>query len=606
MKQCIHCGAQLSDESAFCTNCGKPVAEPPQEEAAAAFPQMPAYTPEEFPAPEAEAPQAVESEPAAPQPAEYQPVSCDAPEVEAQENTQEPTIADNYEEKETYDYDSSIPPVAPAPVKKSKGKLIALLIIGLLLIGIGVAAYFVATWYFSPEQEILRLVEDKDYTNAQTLVNQNMNLRYNKDLENQVSARLEEIKTAYTQKSMDYASAAAELDAIEKLELEGLKSRIPEYRTYFNSLNQSRADMTTAEKFFTEGNYPEALEYFRKVIKDDPDYSKAAQRITDTVNAYRTKVLEEAAKYAEGGAYASAVTVIDAALEVLPEDVELTSQKAIYEKNNLDAIKADALSQAETAASGKDYQTALSILDKYTGEYGTDVEVSVKRNEYLESFVDAVLAQVDTLQNDKDFAGAIKAIDEGLKVATNHSRLTNRRTAVLTACVEYSCDEADKLADEKKYEDALKLLDDALKVVPDDETLLAKKTEIEGKAGKWLIEVCEPYESNSYNTNAFNMSGEERAHGFTMSSDHYAIWNLNGDYKMLTFDLGHADGAKMFNCTVKIYCDDVLVKTIEVSADKLPISYEINLEGVKQLKITTSDDRLNDTAVGFANVKIYK
>ena len=603
MKPCPYCGALIGEDNNFCTSCGQRVAAAPAEPVFAAAPAAPVY--EAAPAApvyeEAPAAPAFEAAPAAP-------VYEEAPAAPAyQEMPQEPAPRQDQETEQDYGYSSNpFPTPTPAPKKKSKAKLVIWIIVAVLVIGIGVAAYFVATWYFSPEQEVLRLVEAKDYISAQTLVAQNMNLRYNKELENQVAARLEAIKNEFSQKTMDYATATAELDAIEKLELEGLKARIPEYRVFINNVNQSRADMSAAESLFAEGKYPEALESFRKVVKEDPDYSKATQRITDTINAYRTKILAEAAKEAEAGAFDSAVTVIDGGLVVLPDDAELLAQKTAYQQDHLNSLKTAALTEAEEAAEAKDYVKAMAVLDAFTTEHGEDLDVINKRNEYLEAYVDSVLAQVDDFQNQKDFIGAVKAIDDALVNAPDHQRLAERRTAVQSECMEYTLSEVSKLMEETKYEDALKLVNDALQVIPDDETLTDKKTEIEDIMGKWMVDVLTPYESTSYEAETFKMSGQDCLYGFFMRSGNYAMWNLGGEYRAISFDLGHVDGSNMSACTVSIYCDGTLKESFVVNPDALPQYYEISVEGVQQLKISIKDDAILTPYTGFANVKIYK
>ena len=71
-------------------------------------------------------------------------------------------------------------------------------------------------------------------------------------------------------------------------------------------------------------------------------------------------------------------------------------------------------------------------------------------------------------------------------------------------------------------------------------------------------------------------------------------------------DLGHVDGSNMSDCTVSIYCDGNLKESFVVDPDNLPQSYEINVEGVSQLKIVVKDDDILGPWTGFANVKIYK
>jgi len=103
-----------------------------------------------------------------------------------------------------------------------------------------------------------------------------------------------------------------------------------------------------------------------------------------------------------------------------------------------------------------------------------------------------------------------------------------------------------------------------------------------------LMDVCPPYDvSNNdyYSTESFEMTGKTY-NGFSMVSmgTNYVLVNLDGQYSKIEFDFGHIDGASKYDCTLNIYLDDKLEKTIEQKADSnishiiIPLNYANHLK----------------------------
>ena len=76
-----------------------------------------------------------------------------------------------------------------------------------------------------------------------------------------------------------------------------------------------------------------------------------------------------------------------------------------------------------------------------------------------------------------------------------------------------------------------------------------------------FIELCKPYEIldkvnyvECKSGKSFEMAGEKRTNGFTnLCYNTYVLFNLNGKYNELNFDIGHVDGEQM----IDVIIDDV-------------------------------------------------
>lgn len=118
------------------------------------------------------------------------------------------------------------------------------------------------------------------------------------------------------------------------------------------------------------------------------------------------------------------------------------------------------------------------------------------------------------------------------------------------------------------------------------------------------------YHSQRYYTasSTFQMDGKTYMNGFQMSSNqlsenNYAVFNLNGQYGTLQFDIGHTkypglvDTARYKKQAI-IYLDDVLTKVIELEPLEMVKHIQIPLNGAAQLKIEV------DGSIGFANAQL--
>ena len=132
----------------------------------------------------------------------------------------------------------------------------------------------------------------------------------------------------------------------------------------------------------------------------------------------------------------------------------------------------------------------------------------------------------------------------------------------------------------------------------------------------YLVGLYTPYNSSYYEAYSagkyFMMGGVQQKNSFILGQDHWGVeknanFNIKGKYSKLTFDVGKVDGASDHpydgDFDVSVYADGILVKTISVQVDGLPITVEIPLENVERLTFEAEEEAC--TLVGFSNVKLF-
>lgn len=123
---------------------------------------------------------------------------------------------------------------------------------------------------------------------------------------------------------------------------------------------------------------------------------------------------------------------------------------------------------------------------------------------------------------------------------------------------------------------------------------------------QYLMDVCPPYQiGTDYSTPTFvTVAGEKYANSCTIgftgggTGGGWALYNLNGEYSMLSFDIGHVDGRYMNASTFNIYLDGALAYSIDVQPEDLPKHYDLPLHAALQMKI---DGGSNSGKYAFLN-----
>lgn len=124
---------------------------------------------------------------------------------------------------------------------------------------------------------------------------------------------------------------------------------------------------------------------------------------------------------------------------------------------------------------------------------------------------------------------------------------------------------------------------------------------------QYLLTVCPPYQTEYYTADAtYTMAGNKYANGFSLGLGIYngtALFNLNGQYDTLKFDIGHVDGNSTSGGTLDIYLDGRVAFSVDLNAEMMVEHYEIPLNGALQMKITAEGGGFN-TTYNYAMVNV--
>lgn len=534
MKYCTSCGKELNDRAKFCTSCGNRCSEDPEEH------NQPVQVPQQFPQTEElhNVEHAYQKETTS--------VNDVIPEKEADQENPIPQI-EHEQRSETIE--------PPKKEKKpiSKGRIILFSILGVALVMAITVAVLVFRWYTTTEQQVLRALDSGDYDTAVALMNEDASASGSKALTKQLKERIVNIKNEFVNGIIEYATAKMKLDTIEKLKVDDVSNELNAVQIYVDNLNESRTNFATAESFYATGDYAEAIKNYRLVIEDDENYTAAVGKLTDAVNKYRDEILGKTEEYADVELYFEAVALLNEALEIIPNDTKITEQIRIYEKNNVEKLKADALVTAAEYAKNGDYLNAFKTLTSVIKGQATDAELVSAYNEYCAQYVIQIVSEVDVKISDKDFDGAISSLNAALKNLPDNEALTSK-------------------LEEVKGKQPIPIT-----------TLTAINS---GKWGEW---------NNGSPQDPFGNDYSE-ACNYVIShwdgGEKYIEYRTYGKYTTLTGEIApHTSIEENKKGYLQVFVDDVLVYTSnDIGRKTDAISFEVDISGAEYIKIIINTD----------------
>ena len=231
----------------------------------------------------------------------------------------------------------------------------------------------------SPESQdtsgqIVTALESERYSEA-------MNLVANADKDNLRVLLVERLNTLlndFRNRDIEYPEVTIELDVIEQMNVFNLENELSNKRNEFEELNSSRVAFDTAEALLEKSEFVDAINQYKNVIHDDPDYDRAVKGRMNATSAYRIQMIESADDYATSKDYINAIKTLNDALEVLNDDASINEKQILY-KNQ---YKENIISDAEDAFISEGYEAAIVVLRNGLSMLPGDSEIKNAITEY--------------------------------------------------------------------------------------------------------------------------------------------------------------------------------------------------------------------------------
>lgn len=265
----------------------------------------------------------------------------------------------------------------------------------------------------------------------------------------------------------------------------------------------------------------------------------------------------------------------------------------------------------------KDYINAVkeySKIDKKSENYDS---IATNFSDALVQYKNTVISDVDKLSKSSDYENIISILDEAKNILSDEE--IEKMFHQYVSLFEEKCiSESKSLFDKKDYDRAISTLEHGLKVLPDSKVI---SDELEKQVGSKPIKLTDTnilYDGVCYSVfkpdsgESFQIGSKTYYEGFEIWDDHslfgegdgYALFDLQGEYSEISFDVGRTNEYEMEDVVLKVYLNDKFVEEYSLSAQSSLKNITINLAYAKNMKIEiTGGSRVK---YGFVNIYLKK
>lgn len=457
-----------------------------------------------------------------------------------------------------------------------------LFIFGVLLIIIGVKTE-------SVEARIIAAIKEQRYADAVTIYNEEYTDNDAEGIKKALSERIDFIKQEYIDGSISYDTITKEIETIKVIGNTLISEKLSDLELFLEELTKSQEAFKVAEGYYIEDDYVNAISYYKKVIKQDSNYSIAQAHLSNASDCYRKNVLDISADFAQNEDYASAIKTIQDGLKVLPDDSNLLTKLKDYKKEQ--ACK-ETLAKAEKLSEAGNIKEAIVLISDTIDDYNEDnPDLTAAYNKYCKQYENETIKNINKLLKNHEYKKASLQISEAVEFMPDSSILMSKQEEI-----------------ESKIDSLVEYLPD---IYP------SEFEKYEGNEGDSCIFNFNlkglPGKNNDFIRNgSIGVNEEVFSNGFEIWIARWnfteeiswvkTVYDLNGDYNRLTGNTGliKSYNTSDFNTTISFYGDGHLLKSYNMTPKNYKHTIKINLTNVKKLTLFVKDNKASRGGTSYA------
>jgi len=162
------------------------------------------------------------------------------------------------------------------------------------------------------------------------------------------------------------------------------------------------------------------------VIESDPDYESAVNKLEEALGLYKAEVENSVSKSLETDNFENAISTLQDALVIIPNDTDLTSRLSLVQTKYVDKIKKDAMSSASNYADNHEWSNAIEIVKDAIDRIGDDSELLNVYDTYVQAYIEDIIKQSEEFALNKDYENALTLLDKVYKEYPDYSVLSDK------------------------------------------------------------------------------------------------------------------------------------------------------------------------------------
>lgn len=443
----------------------------------------------------------------------------------------------------------------------------------------------------NPQARLDSLIASGKYDDALSYYRENKSDISKSDAASSFETALDAMYESYLAGDIDAGDIEEFVDNLERVDSDPLNAYGIRILENVGEIEISRDAFEDAETLFSSGNYPEALEQYRLVVRDDPNYDTAQAQIDACIENYKNDMMQEAADYVGSDNYASAIDTLNDLTAVIGSDSDVTNTINEYVSQYSDYI----FQTAQELADSQHYDEALEFLEENSEYVADESQYDAIVADYEDSAAQLVLQSNDVagLVADGNYDEAFSVLNTLVDLYPNSETLNQQISEAEDAYTASELEIIQGFIDAADYESAYDECIDALNRVPGRSELVTQRDYCEQRLPVPLDDCFSSYDSmwayvdpsgcvglfnNTFTENDFAM--------YSNASERYVDFYLNGQYDTLTFGVTPLEQLYNEDGVFSILGDDEVLYQRTVTDRTTPDTVEVDVSGVIWLRVS--------------------
>lgn len=311
----------------------------------------------------------------------------------------------------------------------SLGRQILLILLIVAAIGFAVGDLFLYARQHSPGQTLFRVVQAEEYDTAKEICqNYYQDTPVPENVLTVLLANLTICRRECFSGQIDLESGEQKLQTLRGLGIPELTAQTDLVIAELHSVIESREAFALAEQYEAGGDEVSAIRQYRLVSETDTAcYSLAQSRITACRERYRESQLTAIAAYESEGDYDNAISAISQTISVLGTDQELSAMLAADEQEKLSGKKAKVLEEARNSADQGNLSAAMTALRAMQTVLPDDAELASAIAGYEKDYLRMVQTVAGELSKNGDREMALRLLEEAEQLVPGADELVEVR-----------------------------------------------------------------------------------------------------------------------------------------------------------------------------------
>ncbi len=336
------------------------------------------------------------------------------------------------------------PQPIPVKVKKpvSTGTKVKIILFSVLALAVAAGGYIGYLLLTNPLTSFKKSIESGDFVQAIAVYDKNIrgDAQKSKDVSTFIKSRAETVANDYLASTIEYDDALSRLQELENLQILS-SAEIGPFLMQINEMRTSRSAYENAQRLISSNEFATAIVELRKVIQADGNYANAQTQLVNAVSSYKEAILTELASYDINKAYADAISKLNGALQVVPNDADILNKINDYhvkitaeQKARIDELIGEA---NKLVADSQAYEQAVATLTNALTQYPGNASLQAAIQNVTSDHIKHIVGQADALAIEKKYEDAIAVLESGASLYPGDATLEERMAGYREYLPEY-------------------------------------------------------------------------------------------------------------------------------------------------------------------------